>query len=148
MVGARAREWYDKQAKERQHEGQKSGGRGHKKNSVESLPPSSDSGKARDQVGKVVGVSGKTIDYASKVLNQAVAKREDRASAHRPEARTGRAGGRPAHFFRGAAAAFSRAWASRTAFIIGRWSQYGSPTWSINAGSDRCRTPLRSRPNL
>jgi hypothetical protein len=54
-----ARDWYDWQAKERQAEGQKSGGRGHKKNSVETLPPSIDSGKARDAVGKAVGVSGK-----------------------------------------------------------------------------------------
>jgi hypothetical protein len=31
-----------------------------------------DKGDARDQVAKAVGVSGRTIDYATKVLNQAV----------------------------------------------------------------------------
>ena len=72
MVGARAREMYDRQAKERQQAGQQAGGRGHKKNSVENLPPSSDTGKARDHVGKVVGVSGKSIDHATKVLHNAV----------------------------------------------------------------------------
>lgn len=70
MVAARAREIYDQQAKERQVAGQKSGGRGHTKNSVENLPPSLDSGKARDAVGKAVGVSGKTVDHASRVLRQ------------------------------------------------------------------------------
>lgn len=72
MVGARARECYDRQAQERREEGQRTGGRGHKKNSVENLPPSSEPGKARDHVGKVVGVSGKSIDYATKVIKNAV----------------------------------------------------------------------------
>ena len=72
MVGARAREIYDREAKERQHEGQKSGGRGNTKNSVENLPPSFSTGKARDAVGKAIGVSGKSIDHATRVLNQAV----------------------------------------------------------------------------
>lgn len=69
MVGARAREFYDQQAKERQ----RASGGDHrtKKAVVENLPPP-DSGKARDQVGKVVGVSGKSIDYATKVLKEAV----------------------------------------------------------------------------
>ena len=34
-----------------------------------------DKSDARDQVAKAVGVSGRTIDYASKVLNQAVPER-------------------------------------------------------------------------
>jgi hypothetical protein len=72
MVGARARDVYDKQAKERQQEGRESGGRGNKKNLVANLPPSLDSGKARDRVAKTVGVSGKSIDYASKVLKNAI----------------------------------------------------------------------------
>jgi ParB-like chromosome segregation protein Spo0J len=72
MVGARARDIYDSQAKERQKEGQKSGGRGHIKNSVENLPPSLDSGKARDHAAKAVGVSGKSIDFATKVIKDAV----------------------------------------------------------------------------
>lgn len=68
MVGARARSLYDRQAKERQ---KASGGdRKTTKSVVVNLPQPNDSGKARDQVGKVVGVSGKTIDYATKVLEQ------------------------------------------------------------------------------
>jgi hypothetical protein len=67
MIGARAKEMYEKAAKERQHEGQKSGGRGHKKNSVENLPPSLDAGKSRDHAGKAVGVSGKYIDIALRI---------------------------------------------------------------------------------
>lgn len=54
---------YDKQAKERQQvrKGKQAGA------TVESLPQL-DSGKARDAVGKAVGVSGKSIDHATKVL--------------------------------------------------------------------------------
>lgn len=65
MIGARAREWYDQQAKERQQRKPKS--------VVANLPQqnSDDTGKARDAVGKVVGVSGKSIDHATKVLNNA-----------------------------------------------------------------------------
>jgi hypothetical protein len=69
MVGGRAREWYDEEAKRRRAEGQRSGGRGHKKNSPENLPDSS-KGDARDQVGQKVGVSGKSIDHATRVLKQ------------------------------------------------------------------------------
>lgn len=73
MVGARAREIYDRQAKERMTEGGRSGGKGRPKQGVENLPPpNSDTGKARDQVGKVVGVSGKSIDHATRVINHAV----------------------------------------------------------------------------
>lgn len=72
MVAARAREVYDAAAKERMKEGQQSGGRGHKKNSPENLPESLDNGDARDKAGKAVGVSGKSVDYATKVLNTGV----------------------------------------------------------------------------
>ncbi len=73
MVGARARKWYDEEAKKRQVAGQKSGGRGNKKNLVANLPPSNtDTGKARDDAGKAVGVSGKSIDYATTVITKAV----------------------------------------------------------------------------
>lgn len=67
MVGARARECYDRAAKERQQvrKGHQAGA------SVESLPQL-DTGKARDQVGKVVGVSGKSIDHATRVIKNAV----------------------------------------------------------------------------
>jgi hypothetical protein len=58
MVAGRAREMYDQQAKERQRGGQ--GG----KLLVANLPQ----GKSRDAVGAAVGVSGKTVDHATKVL--------------------------------------------------------------------------------
>lgn len=64
MVGARARKIYDEQAKERQKLSQ---GRGVK--GPENLPDLKSD--ARDAVGKAVGVSGKTIDHATKVLTLA-----------------------------------------------------------------------------
>jgi hypothetical protein len=73
MVAARVRDIYDEQAKERQSAGQQSGGRGNKKNSVANFPPSNTApGKARDKAGAAVGVSGKTVDHATKVLKQAI----------------------------------------------------------------------------
>lgn len=54
----RAREAYDRQAKERQREAGKTHGRGQGK-VVENLPQANDTGKARDQAAKAVGVSGK-----------------------------------------------------------------------------------------
>ena len=62
MVGARVRKIYDKQAKERQKE-HGSTAPGKRKTLPESLPEVK--GDARDQAGKVVGVSGKSIDYAT-----------------------------------------------------------------------------------
>jgi len=61
MVGARAREIYDREAKDRQkvRKGNQAGA------TVENLPQL-DSGKARDAVGKAIGVSGKTIDHATR----------------------------------------------------------------------------------
>lgn len=72
MVAARVEDLYAEKAKERQHDGQKSGGRGHtKENLVENLPPSLDAGKARDQAAKAVGgVSGKSVGYAKTVLTK------------------------------------------------------------------------------
>jgi major membrane immunogen (membrane-anchored lipoprotein) len=63
MVGARARDYYDERAKERQ---KSVGGTGKKAVPV-NLPEAVKS-DARDDVGKAVGVSGKSIDYATKVL--------------------------------------------------------------------------------
>ncbi len=65
MVGARAKDVFEKLAKERQkvRKGEQSG------STVENLPQL-DTGKARDQAGKAVGVSGKSIDYASKVIEK------------------------------------------------------------------------------
>jgi len=67
MVAARVREFYDNAAKERQRA---SGGDQKAKAVVEKLPQP-DTGKARDQAGKAAGVSGKMVDYATKVLKQA-----------------------------------------------------------------------------
>jgi len=61
MVGARAREHYDREAKERQK-------RKPADSVQENLPEQK--GQARDQAAKAVGVSGRTIDFATKVLAQ------------------------------------------------------------------------------
>lgn len=68
MVAARAKEVYDKQAKERMVEGGKAGGGGRPKQGVENLPHPSEQGKSRDLAGKAVGVSGKSVDFASKII--------------------------------------------------------------------------------
>lgn len=69
MVGARARDLYDRAAKERQ---KASGGdrKSGKAKSVQENLPEPISGQARDAVGKAVGVSGRMIDFATKVLTQ------------------------------------------------------------------------------
>src|SRR5262245_61481780 len=59
MVGGRARDWYDAQAKERML-------RGKKADPMVNLPQ----GPARDHAAKAVGVSGKSIDFASKVISK------------------------------------------------------------------------------
>ncbi len=61
MCAARARECYDQQANERQRGGQ--GG----KLLMENLPQAN--GSARDAAGKAFGVSGKSVDNATRVLN-------------------------------------------------------------------------------
>lgn len=63
MCAARAREFYDLQANQRMIDGKQI-------DPVENLPQGS--GKARDIAGKAFGVSGKTVDHASKVLAQAI----------------------------------------------------------------------------
>lgn len=66
MIGERAREMYDRQAKERQV-------RKPSDSVVETLPPQThDNGKARDQAGNAVGVSGKLIDNARTVRAKGV----------------------------------------------------------------------------
>ena len=71
MVGARARDYYDRQAKERQ---KASGGdrKSEKARSVQVNLPEPISGQARDHAARAVGVSGKSIDYATKVIKHAV----------------------------------------------------------------------------
>lgn len=74
MVAAAAKEVYAKLAKERQRESTSRAGvasgiaRRGGVNVVENLPPRSDAGKARDQAAALVGVSGRSVDHASKVL--------------------------------------------------------------------------------
>lgn len=58
MVGGKARDIYDRQAKERML-------RGKKADPMVNLPQ----GAARDHAAKAVGVSGKSIDFATKVIN-------------------------------------------------------------------------------
>lgn len=71
MVGARAREIYDRQAKERMRAGGKAAGKSRPQQGPANLPEPNQ-GDARDQVGKVVGVSGKSIDYGTQVLEKGV----------------------------------------------------------------------------
>lgn len=67
LVGAASREWYDRQAKERQKDhGKTAPGKG--KTLPANLPEVN--GDARDQAAKAVGVSGKLIDYATKVIKE------------------------------------------------------------------------------
>lgn len=67
MVAARARGFFDERAKERQREGGKDHGKGHPK-VVANLPQPKQSRKSRDDAAAAVGVGGRTVDYASKVL--------------------------------------------------------------------------------
>jgi hypothetical protein len=58
MIGNKARDWYDAEAKKRMSAGGKEAGRGRPQQGVETVPPPIDAGKARDQAGKAVGVCG------------------------------------------------------------------------------------------
>jgi len=69
MIAAKARAYYDKQAKERQTAAGKEYGRGKTGKVVETLPQPNQ-GKSRDQAGKAVGVGGRTVDKATKVRQQ------------------------------------------------------------------------------
>jgi hypothetical protein len=66
MVGAKIRAVYDEQAKERQ----RASGGDHTQKPVMENFPQPDGITARDAAGSAVGVSGKTIDQATKVLTQ------------------------------------------------------------------------------
>lgn len=64
MAGARGKELYEKQAKERMKASGEKFGKG-----MDNCPhPIADKGKSRDKAGEAVGVSGKQVDRASKVL--------------------------------------------------------------------------------
>jgi hypothetical protein len=98
MVGARARELYDKQAKERIREATV---RGNKSRVGKPCPgkenfPELANGQARDKVGEAFGVSGKTIDMATKVLKKGIERewacwRPSYFHSRRPPRRIGRA---------------------------------------------------------
>lgn len=67
MVAGRARSYYDAQAKARQKEGGAKGGG----KVMENFPEASAGEQtARDAAGKAVGVSGRTVDFATRVLTQ------------------------------------------------------------------------------
>lgn len=72
MVAARARDWYDKQATKRMQ-----AGGGDKKSDKARTgkanfpdPMQAEKGQARDQVGKVVGVSGRSVEHATNILKR------------------------------------------------------------------------------
>lgn len=72
MVAGRARDWYDKRAAERKTAGQKAGGHArHEDSSLRAnLPHSTDAGRSRDKAAQAVGVGGRTVDYATRVLKK------------------------------------------------------------------------------
>lgn len=71
MVADKVRGIYDAEGKAALAEGQKSGGRGKKKNSQANLPESNKPAKqSRDKAAAAVGVSGKLADAAKKVRSK------------------------------------------------------------------------------
>lgn len=82
MVAARAREVYDKRAKERQKAGAKKGGGRFKRDAKGGEEPDDDKvpvncpepskGDARDQAGKAFGISGASVDRASQVIRDGI----------------------------------------------------------------------------
>jgi hypothetical protein len=74
MVAARARKLYDEEAKRRQKEAAARGNQNrHDVSPVPAmLPEPATTGDARDQAGSAVGVSGRSVDKATKVLKQGI----------------------------------------------------------------------------
>src|SRR5580704_11757509 len=72
MCAARARKLYDERAKERQKESGGDRKSTRAKSVVANLPEPISAGRARDEVGKAFGVSGRSVDYATKVINTAI----------------------------------------------------------------------------
>ena len=70
VAAAKARDWYDKQAKKRQHEGGKAG-RSKQLGGKDNCPYPRNTGQSRDQAGEAFGVSGQTVDRATKLLQRA-----------------------------------------------------------------------------
>jgi hypothetical protein len=72
LVAAKAREMFDDQAKERMRNGGKAAGKGRPKQGMENFPHPN--GTARDKAAELVGVSGKSVGFASRVLRQGTPK--------------------------------------------------------------------------
>jgi hypothetical protein len=72
MIGAKIKKIYEGPALERMESGKGldgSGGRGHKTNPSANLRQGLDAGQSRDKAAEAVNVSGRSIDYAYRVLN-------------------------------------------------------------------------------
>jgi hypothetical protein len=67
MCAARARDIYEKQAKERQGHGETAPGKTLPANLPEAIK-----GDARDMAGKAFGVSGKSVDHAKRVIEKGI----------------------------------------------------------------------------
>jgi hypothetical protein len=65
LAGAKLKAWHAVRAKERMLAGMKRG-------DPRANPPEGEEGRARDHVAKAVGVGGKLIDQAEKVMSKAV----------------------------------------------------------------------------
>lgn len=83
VKAAKLKEKYASEAKDRMisgkgHDG--SGGRGHKRNPMENLPQGLDTGKTRDKLGQKFGVSGRSVDSASRVLDRGSTALKDAAT--------------------------------------------------------------------
>lgn len=65
MAAAKAREHFDKLAKKRQHSTLKKGD-----SPVVAKVPQRETSRARDEAGKAFGVSGRMVDYATKVIEK------------------------------------------------------------------------------
>ncbi len=76
LVAARLKDYFATKAKERQKQSPSKAGKASgaarrgESNAVENLPPPSENGKARDQAGAMLGVSGKSVDHAVTVLTR------------------------------------------------------------------------------
>lgn len=74
MVGARARQYYEEEAKKRMSAGGGDKKSKNAKSGAVNLPEPIATGDARDLAGLAVGVSGKTIDLATRVLEKGTPK--------------------------------------------------------------------------
>src|SRR5262249_44830340 len=86
MVGARMREMYVRQAKERMSQGGGDKKSQKAKSGKENLPdPIPAAGQSRDKAGELVGVSGRTMDFATKVARGGVPELIEAVEAGGPD---------------------------------------------------------------